>query len=81
MMFLYLKKSIVNMKIIIIGVIIIVIAIAIGAYATMNESETSSEGTIIRTNESGQFYEEELSPEGNDYFLTLEETVGMEIVP
>ena len=68
------------MKIVIIGVIIIAIAIAVGAL-TLNDSDTGSEGTGGFTNESSQFYEEELSPEGNHYSITLKETVGMESNP
>ena len=68
------------MKIVIVGVIIIAIAIAIGAL-TLNEFDTGSEGTSQFVNESDQFYEEELSPEGNNYSITLHETVGMELSP
>ena len=68
------------MKIVIIGVIIIAIAIAVGAL-TLNDSDTGSEGTKQFVNESDQFYDEELTPEGNHYSITLEESIGMEIIP
>jgi len=80
MMFLYLKKNCSIMKIVIIGVIIIAIAIAVGAL-TLNDSDTGSEGTGGFFNESSQSFEEELTPEGNRYKITLEETVGMELNP
>ena len=48
----------------------------------MNEQlDTSSEGTLESVNESDQFFEEEVTPEGIHYSITLTETVGMESNP